>query len=115
MISFRHGARSTNGKAKLQKRLIPHQEALRVLLTSTPYDDLPKHVQNELPAIISHWLQSPTSEPVLIDKRYGAIWRTQLSTYVDSLSSKHLLNGWHHRSAAKFTIDFSEAPFPPPE
>lgn len=123
MISLRNGEvardrcaeRGTTPGPKLRKRLIPHREALRILLTSTADDSLPKHVRDELPAIISHWLQSPASPPVLIDKRYGPIWRARLSTYLDSLNSKHLLNGWHHRSAAKFTIDFSDVPFPPPE
>src|SRR5438477_10245149 len=124
MISLRNGAvarrhrsakRGTNDKAKLRKGLIPHREALRVLLTSTATDDLPKHIRDELPAIISHWLQSPLSPPILIDKKYGTIWRSRLSTYVDSRSPRYLLNGWHRKTAAKFTIDFSDVPFPPPE
>src|SRR5438477_11304924 len=97
MISLRHGAvalrdrsvkKATDDKAKLRKGLIPHREALRVLLTSTATDDLPKHIRDELPAIISHWLQSPLSPPILIDKEYRTIWRSRLSTYVGSQSPK---------------------------
>lgn len=124
MISLRHGAsirrdRPTrterSGSGTVRKRLIPHHEALNVLLSSAVTDKLPKHVRTELPAIISHWLQSPASPPILIDKKYGAVWQARLSAYADSKSSRRLWDGWRPRSALKFSIDFSDVPFPPPQ
>lgn len=54
--------------------VIAHDEALKLLLASEASTDFPAFIREELPAIISHWLQSPKNPPILVEKSYGEKW-----------------------------------------
>jgi DNA (cytosine-5)-methyltransferase 1 len=102
----------TVSKGKLDA--LPYSEALRVLLSVEAAQPHTKEVLAELPAIISHWLQSPKENPLVLGAEAGARWRAVLGTYVRAAGSPFpgssvpvlppLVN-----------IDFSELPFPPKE
>jgi DNA (cytosine-5)-methyltransferase 1 len=110
-----------NGVAKFQaprngSLVINHREAfdlIRVHEAESRFDDVHRE---ELPAIISHWLQSPKDAPILLDVSYREKWLSLLRNHC-------LLRG---RSPADelpkptahprpVHIDFSDIPFPPVE
>jgi len=110
-----------NGVAKFQaprngSLVINHREAfdlIRVHEAEAKFDDVRRE---ELPAIISHWLQSPKDAPILLDASYREKWLSLLRNHC-------LLRG---RSPADelpkptahprpVHIDFSDIPFPPVE
>ena len=110
-----------NGVAKFQaprhgSLVINHREALdliRVHEAESKLDSLPRE---ELPAIISHWLQSPKDSPILLDAGHREKWLNLLRNHC-------LLRG---RSPAAdlpkptahprpLHIDFSDIPFTPVE
>jgi DNA (cytosine-5)-methyltransferase 1 len=65
-------------------KAIPFTEALRVLLAAEAATDLPKEVRDELPAIISHWLQSRSEPPILLNQSFSSRWEVMLSEYAAS-------------------------------
>lgn len=81
---------------------IPHREALRLLLSAEAVQNHPEHVRAELPAIISHWLQSPEEDPLALGSAAALRWRTMLATPARTSLRP---------PAPK--IDFSDLPFPP--
>jgi len=111
-----NGSRGMFSKAVSKKKLdaLPYTEALRVLLSAEAGQPYPEEVRAELPAIISHWLQSPKEAPLVLGADAGARWRVILGTYMltagnpfpdSSLQVKHPL----------MNIDFTGLPFPPIE
>ncbi len=73
-----------------------------------------EHIKEELPAIISHWLQSPDEPPILLDRSYGEKWRGIIDAHC--LASGGLQNKQRHISKSKkneILIDYSQIPFPP--
>lgn len=97
-------------------KLIPYREALRVILSSMAGESLPKPVLAELPAIVSHWLQTPEAAPLILGSKTGEKWRSILSAYADYGSESFLrLKPKRVRPGHQFKIDYSELPFPPPE
>jgi DNA (cytosine-5)-methyltransferase 1 len=86
---------------------IPYQEAYRVLAEALA-PDAEKYapaLREELPAIVTHWLQSTTEAPIMLGAAEGARWRQILSGYAAAA-----------RDAAQpvpFIIDYSSLPFAP--
>jgi DNA (cytosine-5)-methyltransferase 1 len=96
---------------------IGYREALDLILTAESANKvLTDHQREELPAIVSHWLQSPNAPPILLDQSYGKTWMEMLRT---NLFLK--ANGPVRRlskaikSPKPISIDFSDIPFPPTE
>ena len=57
------------------------RDALRILLSAEAAQDHPATVKDELPAIISLWLHSPQSDPLVLGSEAGLRWRKTLSAY----------------------------------
>ncbi len=110
-----------NGVAKYQAPLagslvINHSKALRLILAAEGWSTLGGLLKDELPAIVSHWLQSPMEPPILLDQSYSDRWLDMLRRYC-LVESKNVARGLpkteeHPRPVH---IDFSDLPFPPPE
>lgn len=95
------------------KRIIPHDEALRLLLAVESAEKHSDLVREEMVAIISHWLQSPTETPILLQESHGKKWRNILynwSWLVNRNPAESLAPG---KTDAPLKIDFSRIPFPP--
>jgi len=108
--------KSHNGVKAKAGNVIPYREALRVLLSSMAAEPLPESARAELPAIASHWLQTPEAAPLILGRDTGDKWRLILSAYADSGSENFmLLKPKRLRPGHKFRIDYSGLPFPPPE
>ena len=95
------GSHCVNGKG--YRTVISHRQALELLLASIQTQRYSSHIQDELPAIVSHWLQSPGEAPILLGKREAAEWGKILQRQFGMVTRK---------SPPK--IDFTEVPFPPP-
>jgi len=115
-LNVQNGSQGTSAKAapKGKANALPYTQALRVLLSAEAGQPHSESVHAELPAIISHWLQSPKEAPLMLGAEAGARWRTILSTYV------HIAEGEfssHPRTTRKQPVgmDFSALPFPPTE
>ena len=99
------GVRLVDGIAR-----IPHYEAYRVLAAAlTP--DASQHapaLRDELPAIVTHWLQSIESAPIFLGAPTGVRWRQILSAYAAAAT-----NCDGGSQPIDFAIDYSSLPFPP--
>ena len=94
--------------------VIGHKEALKILLAAEVHTEFPDFIREELPAIITHWLQSPKDPPILVDYSYSAKWVSIL---------RHHCQLREHNPASgpvRITkhdkpvyVDFSDLPFPP--
>jgi DNA (cytosine-5)-methyltransferase 1 len=82
---------------------ISHRQALELLLANIQHQRYPSRIQEELPAIVSHWLQSPGQAPILLRKKEAAEWAKILQREFSMGAKKSLPK-----------IDFIEVPFPPP-
>jgi len=82
---------------------ISHRQALELLLANIQSQRYSLHIQDELPAIVSHWLQCPGEAPILLSKREAVEWGKILQRQFGIVTRK---------SPPK--IDFTEVPFPPP-
>lgn len=71
-------------------------------------------VWEELPAIASHWLQSPDEPPILLDEAMGKKWEAVLRSRC-LLERRNPATGVGRelRHPKPIHIDFSELPFPP--
>jgi DNA (cytosine-5)-methyltransferase 1 len=74
---------------------IPHAEALRLILSAEAGAPHSAAVRAELPAVVSHWLQSPDKPPLVVSPQHGKKWAALLA------------------GGKKFRIDFSALPVPP--
>jgi DNA (cytosine-5)-methyltransferase 1 len=102
------------GVSKSAASSLPYTQALRVLLSAEAGQPHPEEVRAELPAIISHWLQSPKEAPLKLGVETGTRWRATLATYARTTEGEFLD---HSRTARKppVGVDFSALPFPPTE
>jgi DNA (cytosine-5)-methyltransferase 1 len=93
--------------------VITHSKALQVILAAEASSLFTPHIREELPAIVSHWLQSPSKPPILLDKSYKERWLDTLHTYLvletANPASGPLRQGKHKKMVE---IDFSTIPFP---
>lgn len=108
-----------NGVAKFQtpfagSLVINHRDAYRLILVTEGWSDLKGVVKDELPAIVSHWLQSPKEAPILLDDSYRDKWLDLLRRHC-LLTSRNTASGLPEESAhpRPIHIDFSDLPFPP--
>jgi len=85
-------------------------DAFHLLVTeeakAPPSDE---NLKNEIPAIISHWLQGQNNDPLILGKGCGARWTKKLLDAIAGDSQKTKKNDH------KFAIDFSGLPSPPPK
>jgi DNA (cytosine-5)-methyltransferase 1 len=110
-----------NGVAKFQtpfagSLVINHREAYRLILATEGWSDFKGVVKDELPAIVSHWLQSPKEAPILLDDSYRDKWLDLLRRHC-LLASRNAAAGLPEETAhpRPVHIDFSDLPFPPVE
>lgn len=62
--------------------VIDHVKALQLILAAeTTNTEFTPRIREELPAIVSHWLQAPKLAPILLDVSYGEKWLKMLRTY----------------------------------
>ena len=94
--------------------VIDHTKALQVILASEAYTEFSTHIREELPAIVSHWLQNPKEAPILLDSSYAVKWLDILRTYTQ-LEQHNPASGPIKRTKTPKAvhIDFSSLPFPP--
>jgi DNA (cytosine-5)-methyltransferase 1 len=110
-----------NGVAKFQaprsgSLVINHRKALNLILAAEAAGDFDGPRREELPAIVSHWLQSPKDAPILLEASYKEKW-------LDLLRNWCLLDGRNPASGLPRSashprpvhIDFADIPFPPVE
>lgn len=94
--------------------VIDHDCALKLLLASETSSDLPPLVREELPAIISHWLQNPKAAPILLEKNQGEKWLNTLRLHCQLQTHSPALGPVRKTKLPKpVHIDFSTLPFPP--
>jgi len=91
---------------------ISYVEALRVLLSAEAGNPYPDGVRAELPAIISHWLQSPQKDALVVGAGAAARWREILAAYVRADKAGAWL-GTTPKRRAHIGVDFSDVAFPP--
>ncbi len=111
-----------NGVAKFQaprngSLVIDHREAFRQILSAEDaFGDVSGLAKDELPAIVSHWLQSPKDAPILLDGSYRDKWLNLLRNHC-LLDGRAATAGLGTRPAhpRPVHIDFSDIPFPPVE
>ena len=108
-----------NGVAKFQTPLagslvINHREALRLILAAEGWSDFKGVVKDELPAIVSHWLQSPKDAPILLDDSFRDRWLDLLRRHC-LLASRNAASRLPEENShpRPVHIDFSDLPFSP--
>jgi DNA (cytosine-5)-methyltransferase 1 len=94
--------------------VISHDKALKLLLTAEAGTEFPSFIREELPAIISHWMQSPKDAPILVKPSYGEKWLDILRSHCQ-LADRNPASGPPRATAhpKPVHIDFSSLPFPP--
>jgi DNA (cytosine-5)-methyltransferase 1 len=108
-----------NGVAKFQapsngSLVIDHRQALNLILAAEAVGDFVGLQREELPAIVSHWLQSPKESPILLEATYREKWLNLLRNWC-LLDGRNPASGLP-RSASHprpLHIDFADIPFPP--
>lgn len=90
---------------------LPHKTALTVILEAEAESQLTEHQKAELPAIVSHWLQSPEDPPILLDASFGKRWRKILLEHCSTVVGEPR----EVKPATPVRIDFAGLPFPPTE
>jgi DNA (cytosine-5)-methyltransferase 1 len=105
----KNGILSVNGK-----NIIPHDEALRLLMAAECTGNHSDLVRGELAAIISHWLQSPSEAPILLQQSHSKKWINILRNWslLANRSPAASLTA-EKNDASPVKIDFSKIPFPP--
>jgi DNA (cytosine-5)-methyltransferase 1 len=110
-----------NGVAKFQtpfagSLVINHREAYRLIVAAEHWSVFQGVAKEELPAIVSHWLQSPKDSPILLDESYRDKWLGLLRRYC-LLASRNAASGLPEEGShpRPIHIDFSDLPFPPIE
>lgn len=82
-MSTRNSIKTISRRPTLRKSdvEIPYNVAFRILLSSEANSDFGEEIREELPAIISHWLQSRCQNPILLDSSYRVKWNAILEEY----------------------------------
>lgn len=105
---------SAKSSAKAKRLSIGYEEALKLILSAEAANGHEPHIREELPAIVSHWLQNTGEPPILLDKKTGEKWRDILRTHLQ-LAAHNPASGplKETKHPKPFDIDFSTLPFPP--
>ena len=95
--------------------VINHDEALDLLLAAEASSDFEPFVRDELPAIISHWLQSPKDPPILVDESFGPKWEEILRLHCQLKNGQNPASGPPRQTKhpKPVFINFGGLPFPP--
>ena len=104
-------SRSASGKRALCEK-ISYRQALHILLSVESALPHPENIQSELPAIISHGLQSPKFDPLVLGSEAGLRWAKILTAHAHA-GGTELVEIPKLPAKPKFEIDFSDIPFPP--
>ena len=95
-------------------RLIGYKAARELIVNSTQLESLPENARPQLEAIVSHWLQFPETNPILLNEKYGDVWRKLLATKADSrLEKANYGKPRVKRSGLYGRVNFRGIPFPP--
>ena len=93
---------------------IGHESALKLLLTVESGTAFDAHIREELPAIISHWLQNTTEPPILLNETYGHKWMGILRFHTQQQRLKKPTAVIKATKSPKLVeVDYSSIPFPP--
>jgi DNA (cytosine-5)-methyltransferase 1 len=90
--------------------VIHFKEAMKAILeyeAATAFSDI---IREELPAIVSHWLQTPEEAPILLDETYRERWQELLRARIMPQGTRKKSKKSAH---PPFHISFDELPFPP--
>jgi DNA (cytosine-5)-methyltransferase 1 len=92
-------------------KLIDHREAYNILFSVESAQQHPDAVLAELPAIITHWLQSPKSNPLVLGRQAGVRWRKILSAYSETGNPAEAISRrLKKKFKSNFAIDFGNLP-----
>lgn len=91
---------------------VNHRDALRVLLSVEAMQKYPEEIRSELPAIISHWLQTPQKKPLVLGSEAGLRWTGILAAYARA-AVRPPVETPELPQKPTVEIDFSDLPFPP--
>ncbi|MGB0414361.1 MAG: DNA cytosine methyltransferase [Coraliomargarita sp.] len=94
--------------------VVDHAKALQIILASESSSEFKPHIREELPAIVSHWLQNPKEAPILLDYSFAEKWLHTLRTYTQ-LERHNPASGpiKKTKTPKPVHIDFSALPFQP--
>lgn len=93
---------------------IGHETALKLLLTIESGTVFDAHIREELPAIISHWLQNTTEPPILVSATYAQKWMNILRFHCQQQRlKKPTATVKATKTSESVEIDYSGIPFPP--
>lgn len=112
MISLQHASSARNGfhgsngirNGVKNAEKISHSLALQVLLERIDQGTFPVPIREEIPAIVSHWLQSTNEPPLLVGKKEASAWVKLLKSEFCAGTAKKIP-----------VIDYTAVPFPPPK
>ena len=90
--------------------LIHYKDAMRAILAYEEATPLPDIVREELPAIVSHWLQSPEDAPILLNESYSERWQALLRSQLIPANSGARKG---KKTRNPFHISFEGLPFLP--
>ncbi|MEI7773775.1 MAG: DNA cytosine methyltransferase [Verrucomicrobiota bacterium] len=90
---------------------LPYRAAQNLILESEAGSQFTEHQRAELPAIVSHWLQSPEDPPILLEASFGKKWRKILLEHCSVVVGESSAV----KSATPVHFDFGGLPFPPTE
>jgi DNA (cytosine-5)-methyltransferase 1 len=108
-----------NGVAKSSRPakgslVLGFDEAHKLILATEADTDMPGEIREELPAIVTHWLQSPKEKPVLMPVAYRDKWLIILREYCLLHREKSVARPLNRtKSPRPVHIDFSGIPFAP--
>jgi DNA (cytosine-5)-methyltransferase 1 len=103
--------RQVSRKEKLIAK-VHFRDAFKLLLSVESSSSHPDSVRAELPAIISHWLQSPKFDPLVLGSEAGLRWTKILATH--ALADSRLSAEPPNLSGTPILdIDFSGLSYPP--
>ena len=98
------------------KNQIDFIEAFRVLMAAEAGEKHRDLVDNQLSAIISHWLQSPSEPPILLSRSHQQKWGNILRSWIALRGKKSTFSPtWTQTNAVPLKVDYSGVPFAPPK
>lgn len=114
MKTLRINGSAREATARTGDLVIGHDKALKLLLAAEAHTEFEPFIREELPAIISHWLQSPKEAPILVKPSFGEKWLEILRAHCQ-IEERNPASGPPRATAhpKPVHIDFSSLPFPP--